>query len=363
MESSRIDRLRSRVTREDRWRARVRRESSFARAVIAHRWMSFVALFLLLLGGGACFVWLEPEKGHTLPQAMYFTWSLMFGQPPEAFPKPLLLQVLFFVVPILGVAIFLEAIVEIALMLRDREKGAHEWHRIMSRSMKDHVVLVGLGRLGWRTYSLLRKLGEDVVVIERDEKNAFLEDVRRDGMPLFIGDARREQWLVEANVAEAKSIVLASDDDLANLEIALDARRIRPSIHVVMRMFDPNMAEKVRDGFQIHTAMSASSLAAPAFATAAVAPAVLFSVIVGDELVVSRHWRVAAKDAFDGATVGEAIARHAIGIVELRKAHADPRYFPAPDVRIAAGDELVVQGTFDAIERLEPRSNPLAAVR
>src|SRR5262245_14271691 len=99
MESYRIDGLRSRITAEDRWRARVRREWSFTRAVIAHRWMSFAALFLLLFVGGSCFLWLEPEKEHTLLQAMYFTWSLMFGQPPEAFPDHFLLQVLFFVVP------------------------------------------------------------------------------------------------------------------------------------------------------------------------------------------------------------------------------------------------------------------------
>ena len=45
-----------------------------------------------MLGGGALFIWFEPEKGHSLPEAMYFAWSLVFGEPPEAFPRSPVLQ-------------------------------------------------------------------------------------------------------------------------------------------------------------------------------------------------------------------------------------------------------------------------------
>jgi voltage-gated potassium channel Kch len=98
-------------------------------------------------------------------------------------------------------------------------------------------------------YHLLRELGQRVVVIERDERAQFLEDVRRDGAPLLLGDARREAFLADAGITRARSIVLATDNDIANLEVALDARRLNPTIRVVLRLFDPNMAEKVREGF------------------------------------------------------------------------------------------------------------------
>ena len=90
----------------------------------------------------------------------------------------------------------------------------------MADSMSNHIVLAGLGRLGFRTFSMLRRIGENVVVIEHDEHAQFLEEVRRDGSPLFIGDARRESYLEEAGIQKAKSIVIATNDDLANLEIA-----------------------------------------------------------------------------------------------------------------------------------------------
>lgn len=315
------------------------------RAVLRHRGVSFAALFGLLLLGGWSFQVLEPELGHSLPRAMFMTWSLMFGEAPEAFPRSVVLQAMFFLVPLLGVTIFLEAIVEISSMLRDRTRGEREWCKIMAGSMQGHVVLVGLGRLGWRIYGILTRLGDEVVVIERDANGAFLDDVRRDGAPLFVGDARREQWLVDANVKDARSIVIASDDDLANLEIALDARRINPKIHVVMRMFDPDMADKVREGFQIHTALSASSLAAPAFATAAIDRSIESCLVVDDEIIVSQRWSVVAGSELDGRTVGELAALRSIGVLERRSKSGERRFFPAPETKLLPGDELVVQGT------------------
>jgi voltage-gated potassium channel len=341
--------LRSFVSRGTRWRRQVRREWSFVRAAARHRSGSFVALLVLLVLGAWSFRVFEPEAGHSWGRAFFYTWSLMFGEAPEALPASAWLRVLFFVVPLLGLTICLEAVVEISAMLRDRRRGEREWCRIMAGSMKGHVVLVGVGRLGWRIYNILRRLGCDVAAIERNGESSFLDDVRREGTPLFIGDARREQWLVEANVKEARSIVLASDDDLANLEIALDARRINPGIHVVMRMFDPNMADKVGEGFGIHTAMSASAVAAPLFATAALQKDVTSSTLVGDELVVSQVWRVRRDGPLDALEVGELLRRFAVGVVQRRGADGRRVFFPPPETKLAAEDAIVVQGTLPTI--------------
>ena len=104
------------------------------------------------------------------------------------------------------------------------------------------------------------------------------------------GDAT---WLVAAFSSHSSApIILATDDDLANLEVALDARRINPGIRVVLRMFDQNMADKIRDGFNIYTAMSQSAISAPAFATAALDRAIVNSFMVNDALIVMQRWIV-----------------------------------------------------------------------
>ena len=333
-------------------RERVWREWCFLLAVLRHRGLSFLLLTALLLVGGGLFYYLEPEKGHSFPQAVYYTFSLIFGEPPEDFPQSRVLQALFFIVPMLGLTVLLEAIVEIGVMLRDRRSYERSWCTVMSRSMKNHIILVGMGRMGYGVYLMLRALNEKVVVIERDAQNQFLEDVRRDGMPLLIGDARREALLLDANAGEAKSIVLATTDDLANLEVGLDARKINPKIRVVLRMFDPNMANKICDGFNIQTAMSQAFLAAPAFATAAIDAAIINSFVIDGNLVITLRWKVRENGVLYNRTVGEVMKNLSVGILEQRTPDGKVRLFPPPETRIGADEELLVQGEYDKLKQL-----------
>jgi len=334
---------------------RLWREWCFCRAVFRHFRLRLALMLLLLLTGGLLFRLYEPEKGHSLARATYYTWSLIFGEPPEEFPEAPVLQALFFVVPVLGLLIILEGIVEFALMLRDRRRNERGWCRIMADSYANHIILVGLGKLGWRSFRLLRQLGEDVVVIERNGGNQFLEEVRRDGSPLLVGDARREALLEEANAARARSIILATNNDLANLEIALDARRINPKIHLVLRMFDQNMADKLREGFDLPMAMSQSAISAPAFVMAALEGSIVGSLVVDDQLVIMQRWQVRRDGPLCGRTVGEIIQEYGVGVIERRTEGEPARLMPPPDTRLGEGDRLLVQGTFEVLNDLRGR--------
>ena len=86
---------------------------------------------------------------------------------------------------------------------------------------------------------------------------------------MIIADARHPEVLKDAGIDSAESIVPCTNDDLVNLSIALEARRLVPGIKVVLRMLDVEMAANVRSGFGIHTAFSIPELSAPAFAAAA----------------------------------------------------------------------------------------------
>jgi Trk K+ transport system NAD-binding subunit len=336
--------------RAKRWKTRLWRDWCFARAIVERRGVSLLVLFALLVAGGVLFPALQPGEDHTFLRSMYYTWNLVFAQPPPTpFPSSIALRAFFFLVPLAGLTLIIEAIVEASSMLRDRRRNEDTWCRIMAKAMNDHIILVGLGRLGIRTFHLLRRLGHEVVVIERKADAQFLDDVRRDGSPILIGDGRREAFLMDANVHTARSVVLATTDDLANLEIALDARRINPKVRVVMRMFDPEMAEKVREGFQIRSVMSAASLAAPAFAMAALERGIVNSSVVDDQLLVTQHWNVAAGGPLDGKTIAELMEEHEIGVVRHQPKNSPRRLFPKPSTRVCAGDELLVQGTFEVL--------------
>lgn len=315
-------------------------------------WVRFAILAVVLVAGALCFMRFEPE--HKLPffKALYFTYSLIFGQSPEPFPRHPVLQTLFFLVPLVGLTVIIEGIVETATLVRDRQRNERAWCRIMAGSMRDHVIVVGLGRLGYRTWTVLRQLSIPTVVLELDEKNQFLTEVRRDGAPLFVGDARRESMLVDANVADARAIILSTTDDLANLEVALDARKLNPQIRVVLRLFDQNMADKVREGFNIHTAMSQSAISAPAFATAALERGIVSSTVIDNQLVVTVRWDVTAGGRLDNKSVGQVLAQTGVQVIRHRPAGAAAAtLFPGAETRLGAGDEVLVQGLYETVRK------------
>lgn len=337
--------------------SRLWREWCFLRAAFRHLRIRIALMAAILLGGGLAFQCFEPEKQHSLPKATYYTWCLVFAEPPEEFPESWFLQALFFIVPVLGLTVIIEGIVDLALMMGDRRRYERSWCTVMASSLKEHIILVGFGKLGFRTYRVLYQLGEPVVIIERNAESQFLEEARRNGTPILIGDARREALLNDANIGKAKSIILATDDDLANLEIALDARKLVPDIRVVLRMFDQNMADKIREGFSLHTAMSQSAISAPAFAVSAIEPSIVGSFVVGDRLIVMQRWEVRPGGLLAGKTVSQAVTDHGVCVIEHRpKDRVGGILFPNPDSRLAVGDELLIQAPYDAIQSLRGHS-------
>jgi hypothetical protein len=137
-----------------------------------------------------------------------------------------------------------------------------------------HVVVVGMGNVGYRIVEELRRAGETVVAVDRDPEAEFAEAVRGLGA-IVIGDSRLPETLRKAAVPRARAVVAVTHDDAVNLGVALAARRLRPDVRTVIRLFDPDFARKVQEAFHVDAALSASLLAAPAFVAAALAPGVL----------------------------------------------------------------------------------------
>jgi len=296
---------------------------------------------------------LGEEPQLPIIKGVYYTWNLLFAQPPIAFPDSLWLRALFFAVPILGFTFIIDSIVELTRLVRDRRLSEQSWCRIMAQSLHDHVIIVGLGKLGYRTFQVLRRLGHRVVVIEQDATKPFLDDVRAERSPIILGDARREALLEEAGISKARAIIVATSNDLSNLEIALDARRVAPHVRVVLRMFDQAMADKITGVSNIHVAMSQSWISAPAFATAAVEPNIVSSVIMDNRLVVMQRWTIRKGGPLDGVTIAAAMTAHRVAIIERLETQA-ATLFPSPQTMLHAGDQIAVQGLYEELANLRP---------
>jgi CPA2 family monovalent cation:H+ antiporter-2 len=99
--------------------------------------------------------------------------------------------------------------------------------------LRDHVVIVGYGRVGGTIGAALTRLGIPYVVVEQD--HAAIEALRRRGIPAIYGDATRPGILEHARLEAARLLVIATPDFYQARQIIEIARRRNERIHIVVR--------------------------------------------------------------------------------------------------------------------------------
>lgn len=180
-----------------------------------------------------------------------------------------------------------------------------------------HYIVCGFGIVGYRIAELLHRLGEKVVVISEQPRDEWRETAVSGGVLVLEGDARDPKVLQRAGLGGALALFATTDKDLVNIEIALDTKRARPDLTVVVRLFDQSLARRLEESFDIRRALGMATLAAPAFAAAAIGSDVVASLTVGGEMFVVGERTEAAATTLRGLTA-EQIARDS-GIAVLRQ--------------------------------------------
>ncbi len=321
--------------------------------------VSLIAFAMLLCGGTLAlrFFYLYPESGQRpgWAEALHATLKLIFLETILPFPTVPGLQLLFIVVPLIGLAVVADGVLRFGVALFNRRERKEAWQVAIASTYRDHVVVCGLGKVGYRVVKELLRLGEDIIGIESNAERPFLEEISQANVPVLLGDARQREMLEKACVREASAIVVCTQDELTNLDIALDARELNPDIKVVLRMFDAQLAEKVKRGFGIHTAFSTSALAAPIFAAAATRAQIDYSFYVDDVLLNVAQATVQVGSALEGRTIAQVEQELDMTII-LHQGPDGIDLHPAPDVTLRAGDRLVVFAALEPLARLREMS-------
>jgi len=157
------------------------------------------------------------------------------------------------------VSIFFSLLIDRVIARRTENMLGHRRH-----VLDGHVVVCGLGRVGYHLVERLHADAYPVLVVEKDAGNRFLPAVRELGISVMIADATLEKTLVDAAVDRASAVASIVNDDLVNLEVGLNARAIHPRIRVILRIFDGDTADELRQRINIHYAISTSAIAARA---------------------------------------------------------------------------------------------------
>jgi voltage-gated potassium channel len=347
------------------WRSALRRQWRNARVLFSQSRNSLL-LFLLIIFDGATvfhFFYRHPETGQhpSFAKALHHCYALIFFEIVLPFPDESrfwYIQPLYFIIPILGLGVVVDGLVRFGNALFNKQSRGQNWQVAMASTFNHHIIICGLGKVGYRTALELLKFGRDVVAIDMNPAGRFIEAATEAGIPIILGDARRPETLKKAGLAQADAIVPVTDDELTNLDIALDARELKPGIKVVLRMFDPDLAERIERGFGIRTTYSTSALAAPIFATAALNVDVKHSFYVGETLVNLSELIIATGATITGWTVAELRAKLDLSVVYYQgKTMTD--LHPEPQLKLCSGDKILVLAALPVLQELEKLNRPL----
>ena len=184
--------------------------------------------------------------------------------------------------------------------------------------------------------------GEDALA------NTIIEELERAGahvVKLGTGDLTTMCDVLEsANIADALAVVCAGDDDAANLEIALLARRSNPSVRVVARLANDVLRAAMAADNGPGAILDVAELTAPSVVEACLAHRTHAFEAAGTQFLVS------GSEAPRAATLREIygdLAPVAIIHGDNSSSPGEVEVCPTRNQRVLAGDRAVMIGTAD----------------
>jgi Trk K+ transport system NAD-binding subunit len=341
----RLERLRKRRRRYPLWRllrANIRDILLLGRQA----WLSLLLLILLLIGG-ATYIQRQffPDD---FAQALYATIFLLVFNSPVDFPSDWLGRAIFFAVPLLGLFFLLQSVVDFARLVFDKGSRREGWQISLASTFSDHVIVCGVGRVGYRVMLQLLDAGHEVVAVEIDPASEFAATVTRLKVPLIVGDARDPDVLRSAGLSRARGLIAAINDDLKNIEIALTARRRAPELPTVMRIFNRELDVNLERRFGRNSAFSSSALAAPTFAAAAVSREIVHVLNLPEGLLGLSEVTVAEESEISG--FARALEeRYGVRVIRHRDAAGRERKRGFLS-KLETGDLVLLLGTLEQLE-------------
>jgi CPA2 family monovalent cation:H+ antiporter-2 len=101
------------------------------------------------------------------------------------------------------------------------------------KSMEEHVVIVGYGRVGRHIVSLLGEMEIPHLVVEADSHR--IEELDQLGVPNLYGDAANSEVLDHAGLSHARALVVAGPDEDASTLVVTAARDLAPDLPIIAR--------------------------------------------------------------------------------------------------------------------------------
>lgn len=258
-----------------------------------------------------------------------------------------------------GVGIMLQSITLVAQLVVEEEFGellGRRKSKRMIEQLRDHYVVCGFGRVGRGAALEMQRAGVPFVVVDCDEDK--VDRAMRMGMLAVLADCTRDETLRDLHIARARGVVSALASDADNMFLILSAKTLNPRLMVSARANEEEAEQKLRRA-------GADMVFAPYYLTGhRLAQSILkphvqefidvFTRNMGLNAAIEQV-RVGAGCHMDGHSLRDLQFRRDFGVIVLavRRASGSMEFNPDADVRIHAGDYLIVMGERAALHKLE----------
>jgi voltage-gated potassium channel len=325
-------------------------------------WREFrvpIVVFVLVTFGGG---WLYGElyyraRGEQIPwyDRPYLMLQLMILESPGEVPPEPELVIFWYVLPPLAIYIIGRGAVDFVRLFFNRGERRNAWEEAVASTYRDHVIILGVGHVGLRVARTLVGMGFEVVGIDQQLKPEIDNELSELGVPVILADGRNPQVLEQAGLRDAQAFIACTSSDYTNLEVVMRARELHPDVRIVCRMWDDQFTNQLKRFMGVQAVLSASDLAAPAFAGMAVGIEITQSLHVNGVDYSMIRLQVEPGSFLDGGTIGQLQHTHGMDIV-LHERAGTAVVQPHNDQVVQGGDTLVIFSRHDRIIDLVERN-------
>ena len=220
-------------------------------------------------------------------------------------------------------------------------------------------VIWGLCRLSVRVAQAMAAGRAQVTVIRLSGEDEALLPLLEGGVKTMDAQVGAAGAILRAaELAGATALLALSESDLSNLHAAVAARDAAPHVPVVLRAFDPLLADQLEQGWNVRRAYSVSALAAPAFVAAACGDTVLETLRLGDGEVPLCRMTVRAGSPLLGLAAAEVKTRFGCAVLARLDPQAEWRAVAGEAALepLAAGEQVLIGGPREAVLRAVTRN-------
>jgi len=315
-------------------------------ALIAEFRVPIIIFLLASFGGG----WLYGElyaaaRGEHIPfiELPYDMVQLMTlqGIPEVPVPPEPQLLIFWYIMPLIGLFVLGRGVVDFVQTFFNRGERRRAWEEAVASTYRNHVIVLGVGHVGLRVVRTLAEMNFEIVAIDQKAAHEIEDELNRMGVPVINADGRSAETLEKAGLPYAESLVVCTSNDQLNLEVTLRARDMNPNLRIVVRSWDAKFAEQLKKYLRVEAVLSASDLAAPAFAGAAIGVEIAQSFTMHGVIYSMIRLKVAEGSSLAGKTIGDIQNQQKMDIV-LHSRNEMPEVHPGESIVVESGDTLVI---------------------